>query len=93
MASITINDLPAHSALDRRAMSLIRGAKSGLWLFGWIRMHQDALPSQPMVVNFYEINNFADQMINQFQMVNVSNSAPNSTLNVAVDEHSVNNRF
>jgi len=43
------------------------------------------------VINFYQINNYADQMINQFQTVSVSNSAPNSVVTVGVDERSTNN--
>ena len=93
MATITINDLPASRALDRQAMSRIRGADGAPWVFGWIRPYADELPSQFPVINFYQINNFADQMINQYQMVSVINSAPNSNLNVKVDESSVNNRL
>jgi hypothetical protein len=43
------------------------------------------------VINFYQINNYADQMINQYQVVSVNNSAPNSVLTVGVDERSTNN--
>jgi hypothetical protein len=46
--------------------------------------------AQP-VINFYQINNYADQMINQYQVVSVSNSAPNAVLTVGVDERSTNN--
>jgi RNase adaptor protein for sRNA GlmZ degradation len=42
------------------------------------------------VINFYQINNFADQMINQFQSVSVNNAGANSTLNVVVDANSLN---
>jgi hypothetical protein len=90
MATITINDLPASKTLDRMAMSTIRGAGAP-WVFGWIRPFIDATPSQYPVINFYQINNYADQMINQYQMVSVNNSGANSTLNVKVDEGSVNN--
>lgn len=93
MATITINDLPANRALDHKAMSRIRGADGAPWVFGWIRPYVDELPSQFPVINFYQINNYADQMINQYQMVSVINSAPNSNLNVKVDEGSVNNRL
>jgi hypothetical protein len=89
MASITISDLPNSRTLDRRAMSAIRGAGAP-WVFGWIRPFVDAAPSQFPVINFYQINNFADQMINQFQTVSVNNTGANSTLNVVVDESSVN---
>lgn len=93
MATITINDLPASRALDRTAMSRIRGADGAAWVFGWIQPYVDELPSQFPVINFYQITNYADQMINQYQMVSVINSAPNSNLNVKVDESSVNNRL
>lgn len=93
MANIAINDLPDDRALDRRAMSLIRGAGGAPWVFGWIRPYLDALPSQAPVVNFYQINNFADQMINQYQTVSVINSASGSNVNVNVNESSVNNRL
>jgi hypothetical protein len=90
MATITINNLPASKTLDRMAMSAIRGAGAP-WVFGWIRPFVNASPSQYPVINFYLINNYADQMINQYQMVSVNNSGANSTLNVKVDEGSVNN--
>ena len=90
MASITIRDLPASTPLDRKAMSAIRGAGAP-WVFGWIRPFVVQSPSQLPVINFYQINNFADQMINQFQTVSVNNSGANATLNVTVDESSVNN--
>jgi len=94
MANITIKDLGADRTLDREAMARIRGAGGAGWVFGWIRpymppSHGGAAP----VINFYQINNYADQLINQVQMVNVSNSAPNSILNVGVSEGSKNNGF
>jgi hypothetical protein len=93
MATITINDLPASHELDRKAMSCIRGASGAPWVFGWILPFVEESPSRFPVINFYQINNYADQMINQYQMVSVINSAANSTLNVKVDESSVNNRL
>lgn len=90
MASITINDLATSTTLDRKAMSAVRGAGAP-WVFGWIRPFVGASPGQFPVINFYQINNFADQMINQFQTVSVNNSGANATLNVTVDESSVNN--
>jgi hypothetical protein len=89
MASISIGDLPRSAILDRQAMSAIRGAGAP-WVFGWIRPFVHASPSQFPVINFYQINNFADQMINQFQTVSVNNSGANASLNVSVDESSVN---
>ena len=90
MASITIGDLPTSATLDRKAMSAIRGAGAP-WVFGWIRPFVEASPSLRPVINFYQINNFAEQMINQFQTVSVNNSGANATVNVVVDESSVNN--
>jgi len=89
MARITIGDLPNNATLDRKAMSAIRGAGAP-WVFGWIRPFAPSSPSQFPVINFYQINNFANQMINQFQTVSVNNSGANSTLNVVVDENSAN---
>lgn len=92
MATISIKDLPASVALDRKALSAIRGAGGAPWVFGWILPFTNASARQPPVINFYQINNYADQMINQYQMVSVINSAPNSAIDVNVDESSVNNR-
>ena len=89
MASITINDLPTSATLDRKAMSAIRGAGAP-WVFGWIRPFVAESPSQLPVINFYQINNFADQMINQYQTVSVNNSGANAMLNVVVDADSMN---
>ncbi|HEY1146931.1 MAG TPA: hypothetical protein VGF27_00050 [Pseudoduganella sp.] len=91
MATITINDLPASKTLDRKAMSTIRGAGGAPWVFGWIRPFVEGSSGQVPVINFYQINNYADQMINQYQMVNVNNSGNNANLTVGVDERSVNN--
>lgn len=92
MATITINDLPASYALDRKAMARIHGS-GALWLFGWIRTPVEPFTGIIPQINFYQINNYAEQMINQYQMVSVTNSAPNSNVNVAVDAGSVNNRL
>jgi len=91
MSTISISDLPASATLDRQAMSAIRGGGGAGWVFGWIRPYVDASPSQTPVINFYQINNFADQMINQFQTVSVNNAGANASLNVGVAESSVNN--
>ena len=90
MSSLTISDLPASATLDRKAMSAIRGAGAP-WVFGWIRPYVHSAPSQGSVINLYQINNFAEQMINQFQTVSVNNTGANATLIVSVDESSVNN--
>jgi hypothetical protein len=91
MAHITINDLRSDRTLDARAMARIRGGDGAPWCFGWIQPYMPAQRGIAPVINFYQINNYADQLINQFQMVSVNNSAPNSVLTVGVDERSINN--
>ncbi|WP_395408318.1 hypothetical protein ACHMW6_17380 [Pseudoduganella sp. UC29_106] len=91
MATISINDLPANKILDRKAMSTIRGAGGAPWVFGWIQPFVEGSRGPVPVINFYQINNYADQMINQYQMVNVNNTGNNANLTVGVDERSVNN--
>lgn len=93
MAAITINDLHTYRTLDRKAMSAVRGAGAP-WVFGWITPYVPASPAAGSAINFYQINNtyYADQIINQVQVVNVSNSAANSNVNVAVNEQSANNK-
>lgn len=91
MAHITIDDLSADRTLDRESMARVRGGDGAGWVFGWIRpympaQHGGAAP----VINFYQINNYANQMINQYQMVDVHNAAPNSTITVGVDGRSKN---
>lgn len=92
MASIAIDDLSARYTLDPGAMARIHGAGAP-WVFGWINPFVNAVPSQPLQINFYQINNYAEQMINQVQIVSVTNSAANAHVNVAVDAASVNNRL
>jgi hypothetical protein len=91
MPTIVIRDLPECLDLDRKAMSLVAGAAGAPWVFGWIRPFVADTGGQAPVINFYQINNYAQQMINQVQLVNVSNSASNSNVNVGVDEGSTNN--
>lgn len=92
MANISITDLSVNRELDRKAMAQVHGAGGANWVYGWIATFSDQR-AQPQVINFYQVNNYADQMINQYQMVNVNNSAPNSNVAVTVDEGSVNNRL
>ena len=86
MAAIAIKDLSIDRALDRKAMAAIKGAGAP-WVFGWIRPFVEAKPSFLPVINFYQISNtfVADQMVVQFQDINVNNTAANSTIGVAVD--------
>ena len=89
MASITINDLPANCALDRKAMTAIRGAGGG-WVYGWIRPFVEAVPSVGPVVNLYQFNNFGGQMNNQIQIVDIHNSAANAIINVTPQQLAIN---
>lgn len=91
MSAITIKDLCTNRVLDREAMSAIRGGGAP-WVYGWIRPFVAAAPSAGPVVNFYQINNYADQMINQIQVVDVSNTGANSNIDVNLDEQSRNSK-
>jgi hypothetical protein len=91
MASITIDDLPRSQALDAKAMSSIRGGGAP-WVYGWITPYNPEARNPFPVLNFYQVNNsfYAEQMINQFQTVQVNNTAPGSNISVALDERSKN---
>ena len=91
MAHIRIDDLRVERTLDARAMARVRGGDGAAWCFGWIQAYLPPELRPLPVINFYQINNYADQMINQFQTVSVSNAAPNSVVTVGVDERSINN--
>ena len=86
MPAIAIHDLSMNRMLDTRALASIKGGGAP-WVFGWIRPHVASQPSFGQTLNFYQVNNtfHADQMINQFQVIEVSNSAANSTVSVGVD--------
>ena len=92
MASIAIHDLSHNLALDRKAMTAIRGGGGAPWVFGWIQPYVRSSPSMGPVVNLYEVQNnfYADQMINQFQTVDVSNNGANSNIHVSPDALSRN---
>ncbi|MEM5387107.1 hypothetical protein VSR68_26415 [Paraburkholderia phymatum] len=92
MASINISDLPLNLALDRKAMSAISGGGGAPWVFGWITPFVQNTPSVGPVVNLYDVTNnfYANQMINQFQTVNVQNTGNNSAVITAPDERSLN---
>lgn len=87
MANIKLTDLhrPARK-LDHESMARIRGAAGAPWVFGWIQAYLPSQEGAAPVINFYQINNYADQLVNQFQMVNVSNTGPNSIVTVNTEE-------
>jgi hypothetical protein len=91
MATITIADLSTNRALDCKAMSRVKGGGAP-WVFGWIRPFVPGTSGIGPGVNFFQINNnyFADQMINQFQVIEVNNSGANSNINLAVTGTSSN---
>ncbi|NMF89824.1 hypothetical protein [Aromatoleum petrolei] len=85
MSAIAIHDLSMKRDLDREALASIRGGGAP-WVYGWIRPYVSSQPSFGRSVNYYQINNtfIADQMVNQFQVIDVTNTAANSTINVGV---------
>jgi hypothetical protein len=93
MAAITIKDLHRNDLLDRGAMSSIQGGGGAPWVYGWIRPFTPHTQNLGPVVNFYQINNYADQIINQYQNVEVSNTGTNSNINLAVNENSANTKI
>lgn len=92
MACITLNDLTLNLALDRKAMAAIRGGGGAPWVYGWIQPYVRNTPSMGPVVNLYEVSNnfYANQMINQFQSVDVYNTGANSNIAVSPDARSRN---
>jgi hypothetical protein len=89
MTAISITDLPVNRALEDKMKSAIRGGGAP-WVYGWIRPFVAASSSNGAIINFYQINNYAQQMINQFQSIDVHNAAANASINVIADEHSHN---
>jgi hypothetical protein len=91
MAAITINDLPLTRDMSRRSMSLIRGAGAP-WVFGWIQPYAPPVASVGPVVNLYQTNNtfYANQIVNQFQLVDVNNAGANANLTVVAGQNGKN---
>jgi hypothetical protein len=87
MSAISVTDLEYDRELDHKAMASIGGGGGAPWIYGWIApfSSQQGGGGGVGVVNIYDItNNFnADQMINQFQSVDVHNSGANSNINVS----------
>ena len=93
MTSLTITDLHMQRDIDHQAMSFIRGAGAP-WVFGWIQPYQPAQqPAFGPVINLYQTNNtfYANQVVNQYQMLDVTNSAANSNVSVGVGQNGRNN--
>lgn len=82
MATIKINDLPLSRALDREAMSALRGGfGEGNWVFGWMVPDGPSFRSPvPVANNFFQTNNYIGQVVNQSQTLAISNSGNGSTI-------------
>ena len=92
MAAIAIKDLHRNDMLDSEAMSSLKGGGGAPWIYGWITPFTSGTSSQNPSVNFYQINNYADQIINQYQVVDVSNTGANSNINLTVNQNSANTK-
>jgi hypothetical protein len=90
MAAITIKDLPISYTLDSKALSSIKGGRTGDWVFGWIRPFVEAVPSVGPAVNLFQFNNFGGQMNNQIQVIDIKNTASNAVINVAPVQIGIN---
>ena len=92
MSAIVVEDLPRDITLDHQAMAAVEGGGGAPWIYGWITPYAPSEPSAGPVVNLYEVNNnfYAQQMINQFQSVDVRNSGANSNITVNPNARSSN---
>lgn len=91
MSAITLKDLPACRDLDAHARHAIQGGGAP-WVYGWIRPFVAEAPDfgSPVV---YQVNNYyADQMNNQFQVVDINNLAPHSNISVVLSEQGNNTK-
>ncbi len=86
MSALTINDLPLNRALDRQAMSSLRGGLGeGNWVFGWMVPFAPPSPSfVPMVNNFFQTNTYVGQVVNQSQTIAISNAGAGSNITAAL---------
>jgi len=85
MTTLAITDLHMQHDIDRKTMSFIRGAGAP-WVFGWIQPYAPPAPAARPVVNLYQTYNtfYANQVLNQIQNVDVTNSAPGANIAVGV---------
>jgi hypothetical protein len=86
MAAITITDLHQDRALDRTAIARIHGGAGAPFVYGWIQPYIPPQSSSAVfpAMNFYQINNtsifYAEQVVNQFQTIEINNSAASSNI-------------
>lgn len=92
MAALMITDLPADRALDRAAMSSIRGGQS--WVNGAFAL--PVSPSALPALNFFQVNNITnnlyvvEEMVNHNQIVAIDNAGASANI-TAVVVSSLNN--
>jgi hypothetical protein len=91
MTTTTITDLPSSRALDYKAMSAIRGAGlTGEWCLYAFRPFVPASDRILPTVNFYQTNIIADQLNLLTTNIDIKNSAPGATINVATQQNALN---
>lgn len=73
MSVIMINDFFINFILDCKVLIFFCGG-GVLWVFGWIVLYVLLLVSFVLMVNnFFQINNYIGQLVDQFQMFVISN--------------------
>ena len=91
MTTTTITDLPRSRALDYEAMSAIRGAGlTGDWCLYAFRPFVPESDRIVPTVNFYQTNIIADQLNLLTTNIDIKNSAPGATINVATQQNGLN---
>src|SRR3984893_9344789 len=84
-------DLPSSRALDYEAMSAIRGAGlTGEWCLHAFRPFVPESDRARPIVNFFQTNYIADQLNVLTQNIDIKNSAPGASINVATGQNAVN---
>ena len=80
MTTLTIIDLALNQALDRQALSTLRGGGAP-WVFGWITPYTPQTTNfAPMVNNFFQTNNYIGQLVDQSQSITINNAGNGSQI-------------
>ena len=84
MATITIHDLATLTMLDSASMRAVRGGDGAPWVFSFRPFIESVARAPGAIINFFQTNNIyvADQMNNQFQVIDIEASAANANINV-----------
>jgi len=89
--SYVLADLPSSRALDYKAMSAIRGAGlTGDWCLFAFRPFVPESDRVVPTVNFFQTNYFADQLNLLTTNIDIKNSAPGASINVANMQNALN---